>query len=64
MDAGPSTMDLPPCATLAREHRLIERALEGLRRFCDEVVRTKTLDPLVAGELLAFLRGFADLRRR
>jgi hemerythrin-like domain-containing protein len=60
MDTEPANIDLRPYATLAREHRLIERALELLRRFCDDVVRTRTLDPAVARELLRFLREFAD----
>ena len=61
MDTGPVITDLPPYATLAREHRLIERALDVLRRFCDDVVRTRTLDSAVAGDLLRFLREFADV---
>ncbi len=61
MDTGPANTELQPYATLAREHRLIERALEVLRRFCDDVVRTKMLDSAVAGDLLRFLREFADL---
>lgn len=60
METGPFPMDLPPYATLAREHRLIERALEVLRRFCDDAVRRKRLDPEIAREILHFLREFAD----
>lgn len=60
MDAEPSTTDRLPYATLAQEHRLIERALDVLRRFSDGVQRTKTLDPAVAAGLLRFLREFAD----
>jgi hemerythrin-like domain-containing protein len=52
--------ELLPYATLAREHRLIERGLEVLRRFCDEIVRTKSVDATVAREILRFLREFAD----
>lgn len=60
MDANSFKTELPPYSTLAREHRLIERGLEVLRRFCDEVVRTKKLDVEVAREILHFLREFAD----
>ena len=60
VDAAQTAIDLPPYATLAREHRLIERALGILARFCDEAVRTKTLDPAFARELLRFIREFAD----
>ena len=60
MDTDPGNTGRQPYAILAREHRLIERALEVLRRFCDEVVRTRSIDPAIAGDLLRFLREFAD----
>jgi hemerythrin-like domain-containing protein len=49
-----------PYEVLAREHRLIERALTVLGRICDEVRRTKTLDTSAATEVIHFLRDFAD----
>ncbi len=60
METAPKTTELPPYETLAREHRLIERALAVLGRFCDEAVRTKSLDPEFAREILVFIREFAD----
>ncbi len=60
MDITPTLTELLPYATLAREHRLIERALDLLGRCCDEAIRTKTLDPAFARELLCFIREFAD----
>lgn len=61
MDTVPPKRDLEPYATLAREHRLIVRALEALRLFCDGIVRTRALDAAVAWDLLRFLRDFADV---
>lgn len=61
MNTGPAETDRLPYAVLSREHRLIERGLDVLRRFCDDVMRTKTLEPTVASGLLRFLREFADL---
>jgi hemerythrin-like domain-containing protein len=49
-----------PYAVLAREHRLIERALEVLSRICDETRRTNTLDAAEATQVIGFLRDFAD----
>jgi hemerythrin-like domain-containing protein len=49
-----------PYAVLAREHRLIERGLEVLGRICEESRRTQALDAADAGQVLAFLREFAD----
>lgn len=60
MQTTPATMNVPPYDTLAREHRLIERALAVLGRYCDEAVRTRTLDPPFAREILVFIREFAD----
>lgn len=60
METPSTAADLSPYATLAREHRLIERALAILARLSDEAVRTKTLDAVTAGELLRFFREFAD----
>jgi hemerythrin-like domain-containing protein len=45
-----------PYAVLAQEHRLIERALRVLARFCDETRRTKKLDAVTATEVIQFLR--------
>lgn len=60
VDKPSTAMDAPPYATLAREHRLIERALVALGRACDEAVRTRALDPAPTRELLVFFREFAD----
>jgi hemerythrin-like domain-containing protein len=49
-----------PYAVLAREHRLIERALEVLSRICDESRRTKELDAAEVTQVIHFLRDFAD----
>lgn len=48
-----------PYAVLAREHRLIERALDVLSRVCDQA-RTKGLDAEDATQVIQFLRDFAD----
>ncbi len=61
MESGPSLTDQSPYAALAREHRLIERALVVLERFCEEIRLTRRLDQAVARELLRFLHEFADL---
>jgi hemerythrin-like domain-containing protein len=46
--------------TLMSEHRLIERALDGLTAFADEI-RRKTLDDRPElGRFVTFLREFAD----
>jgi hemerythrin-like domain-containing protein len=52
--------DLDPYAVLAREHRLIERALDVLRRICDDARRSKRLDASDARQVIQFLRDFAD----
>jgi hemerythrin-like domain-containing protein len=52
--------DRDPYAVLAREHRLIERALDVLSRICDEARRTKTLNAPDATLVIQFLRDFAD----
>jgi hemerythrin-like domain-containing protein len=49
-----------PYAVLAREHRLIERALDILSRICDEARRTKKLDAAEVTQVIQFLREFAD----
>jgi hemerythrin-like domain-containing protein len=49
-----------PYAVLAREHRLIERALDVLSRICDQARRTKSLDEADATQVIQFLREFAD----
>jgi hemerythrin-like domain-containing protein len=53
-------VDRDPYAVLAREHRLIERALDVLGRICDEARRAKRLDASDATEIIRFLRAFAD----
>lgn len=52
--------DRDPYAVLAREHRLIERALDVLTLMCDEARRTKRLDAPDATQVIQFLRDFAD----
>jgi hemerythrin-like domain-containing protein len=52
--------DRDPYAVLAREHRLIERALDVLKRLCDEARRTRRLDASDARQVIDFLREFAD----
>jgi hemerythrin-like domain-containing protein len=52
--------DRDPYAELAREHRLIERALDVLGRICDETRRTKRLNAADATQLIQFLSDFAD----
>jgi hemerythrin-like domain-containing protein len=54
------TSDRDPYAVLAREHRLIERALDVLGRICNEARRTKKLDAPDATQVIQFLRDFAD----
>jgi hemerythrin-like domain-containing protein len=49
-----------PYAVLAREHRLIERALDVLGRICDDGRRTKALNASDATQVIQFLREFAD----
>ena len=49
-----------PYAVLAREHRLIERALDVLGRICDESRRTRKLDIADLTQVIQFLRDFAD----
>ncbi len=49
-----------PYGVLAREHRLIERALNVLSRICDEARRTRRLDAADATQVIQFLREFAD----
>lgn len=49
-----------PYAVLAREHRLIERALNVLSRICDEASRTGSLDAADATQVIEFLREFSD----
>ncbi len=51
---------LNPYAVLAREHRLIERALDVLSRICNEARRTKRLNASDATQVIQFLRDFAD----
>lgn len=48
-------------AVLAAEHRLIERGLDLLDRFCDQIRRTKKMDAPVANGIVSFLREFADV---
>jgi hemerythrin-like domain-containing protein len=52
--------DHDPYAVLAREHRLIERALDVLSRICDGARRTKRLNAPDATQVIQFLREFAD----
>jgi hemerythrin-like domain-containing protein len=54
------TADRDPYAVLAREHRLIERALDVLARICDETRRTRQLNAGDATQVIRFLRDFAD----
>ena len=49
-----------PYAVLAREHRLIERALNVLSLICDEARRTGTLDAVEVTQVIQFLREFGD----
>ncbi len=49
-----------PYAVLAREHRLIERALGVLVRICDESRRANELDAGDVTQVIQFLRDFAD----
>jgi hemerythrin-like domain-containing protein len=49
-----------PYAVLGREHRLIERVLDVLGRICDESRRTKRLNAADVGQVIQFLREFAD----
>jgi hemerythrin-like domain-containing protein len=60
MPRDPSGDDRDPYAVLAREHRLIERALEVLSRICDECRRNKELDAAEITQVIQFLRDFAD----
>jgi len=60
MGSETRTSDPGPYSVLAREHRLIERALDVLGRLCDDTRRTKTLDVAAATEVIHFLRDFAD----
>jgi Uncharacterized conserved protein len=60
MGTETQTTVLTPYAVLAREHRLIERALNVLGRICDEIRRTKKLDASAATQVIHFLRDFAD----
>ena len=46
--------------TLMNEHRLIERALDALVSFADEVRRKTTDDKAELGRFVAFIREFAD----
>jgi hemerythrin-like domain-containing protein len=52
--------DRDPYAVLAREHRLIERALDVLGRICAEARRSRRLDASDASQVIQFLREFAD----
>lgn len=52
--------DHDPYVVLAREHRLIERALDVLSRICDESLRTNRLDGAEIAQVIQFLRDFAD----
>jgi hemerythrin-like domain-containing protein len=52
--------DRDPYAVLAREHRLIERALDVLSRICEEFRRSNGLNAADATQLIQFLRDFAD----
>lgn len=52
--------DHDPYAVLAREHRLIERALDVLSRICDESRRPEGLNAADTIQLIQFLRDFAD----
>jgi hemerythrin-like domain-containing protein len=49
-----------PYAVLAREHRLIERALNVLGQICDEARRTRKLDAEEVTQVIQFLREFGD----
>lgn len=49
-----------PYGVLAREHRLIERALDALGRICSQALRDKRLDAPAATLAVRFLREFAD----
>jgi hemerythrin-like domain-containing protein len=60
MPQDTSMDDHDPYAVLAREHRLIERALDVLGRICDESRRTRTLDEAEIAQVIQFLREFAD----
>jgi len=52
--------DRDPYAVLAREHRLIERALNVLSGICDECRRTGSLNAEKITQVIQFLRDFAD----
>ncbi|RPJ70510.1 MAG: hypothetical protein EHM24_15310 [Acidobacteria bacterium] len=54
------TVEHDPYAVLAREHRLIERALDVLGRICEESRRTRALDAADARQVIHFMREFAD----
>jgi hemerythrin-like domain-containing protein len=49
-----------PYAVLAREHRLIERALNVLSQICDEARVTRRVDAAEATQVIEFLREFGD----
>jgi hemerythrin-like domain-containing protein len=57
---APKEKPREPYATLAREHRLIERALEILVRICDDSRLRRRLDAGDARQVIHFLREFAD----
>jgi hemerythrin-like domain-containing protein len=46
--------------TLMNDHRLIERALDGLVAFADEVRRKSTDDKVELARFVGFIREFAD----
>jgi hemerythrin-like domain-containing protein len=51
---------MDPIETLMNEHRLIERGIDALVAFVDEVRRKESDDRETLGQFVAFIREFAD----
>lgn len=51
---------MDPIETLMNEHRVIERVLDGLVAFADEVRRKGTTEKDELGRFVTFIREFAD----
>jgi len=51
-----------PIEQLKAEHRIIEKALNGLSGLCDRLERGEAVEPAGFDRLLEFLGKFADLR--
>jgi hemerythrin-like domain-containing protein len=60
VEDGVRTTDESSYSVLAREHRLIARALDALGRISDEARRARRLDGPAAALAIRFLREFAD----